>query len=151
MNDTITISEKQLQSPSNSWVKGMSSPNPLGRPSVGRTVAETFRAFLAAKDKNDKSVKSRLNKQMQVLYEISVDKDHKQCVQAAIYCQTRAFGDIPKEVGQSVLAASLLQALPEEHKAFIAQLAFGDNNMLLTAGVVEDDESEQEGSSMEQE
>lgn len=141
-------SEKQLQSP-NWWTKGMPSPNPLGRPSVGRTVAETFRTFLAAKDKDDKTVKSRLNKQMQVLYEISVDKDHKQCVQAAIYCQTRAYGDIPKEVGQSVLAASLLQALPEEHKAFIAQLAFGDNNMLLADGVIED--TEQEGNSMEQE
>lgn len=146
MNDLSEKTDKQIQAVSQPWLwsKGQSG-NPNGRPAIGKTVAETFRAFLAAKDKDDKSVKSRLAKQMQVLYEISTDKDHKQCVQAAIYCQTRAYGEIPREIGQSVLAASLLQALPEEHKAFIAQLAFGDNNMLLAEGVIEESEdTEQE-------
>lgn len=121
---------------------GTAGINQLGRPGVGMAATEAWRKFLAARD--TKRGKSRLRVQMELVYELSTDKENKLCLEAIKYSNARAFGDIPKEVGQSVLAASLLQALPEEHKAFIAQLAFGDSSMLLPENINEDDEEDTE-------
>ena len=118
--------------------------NPFGRTPGAVSLAESYRKFLTTKPRELKG-KSREQLKREILFEIASDKTHKQCIEAIKYIDARAYGDIPKEVGQSVLAASLLQALPEEHKAFIAQLAFGDNNMLLADGVIEESEdTEQE-------
>ena len=117
--------------------------NPYGRGKVGHTVAESYRKFLSARDQ--KRNKSRLRINQETLYEISIDKTHKQCVEAIKYLDARAYGDIPKEVSQSVMAMALLHMLPEAHKAFLAELMTqGDEAMLLPAEV-EDDEIEEVG------
>lgn len=131
---------KQPESKWEKWSPGMPSPNPFGRPGVGKTVAETFRKFLNVKD--TELGRSRLKAQMQTLYEISIDKTHKQCVQAAIYCQTRAYGNIPNEIGESALAAILLKNIPTEHAAYIASLAYSGNGSMLVP-LDEDDTAEE--------
>lgn len=120
--------------------KGTQGINHFGRPKLGLAHAERWRKFLQGVDKTHG--KKREQVQMQLAYEISTDKDNKSCLEAIKFCQVKAYGETPKEVGQSVLAAILLQSLPDEHKAFIAQLAFSDDKTILPEFVIEDDESE---------
>lgn len=119
--------------------KGTQGINHFGRPKLGLAHAERWRKFLQGVDKTHG--KKREQVQMQLAYEISTDKENKSCLEAIKFCQVKAYGETPKEVGQSVLAAILLQSLPDEHKAFIAQLAFSDDKTMLPA-TIEEDESE---------
>jgi hypothetical protein len=140
--DTLPIKSVVIRNERGQIQAGSAGINLVGRPKLGLTVAESYRKFLSSKQ-NKSDRKSRIDKQMEVLYEISIDKAHKQCVQAAIYCQARAYGEIPKEVNVKIAALQAIQILPDEHKTFFAEMfADGDDSLLLPEGEENEDNDE---------
>lgn len=122
--------------------RGTLGLNHFGRPKLGLAHAERWRKFLQGHDRNHNGRK-REDVQMRIAYELSTDKNSKYCLEAIKFCQSKAYGETPREVAQYQLAAVLLQSLPDEHKAFIASLAFTDDKtMLADYSIEEDEESE---------
>lgn len=123
---------------------GSISVNPAGqRGHGGFSVAEYTRRYLNYRPEGKKNGKTRLRMLMDNAYAIASNAKHKQCMAAIQFLVTRAFGEVPKEISIKLAAIQALQSLPNEHRNFLAEMfAGGDDTLLLSAGEVEQDESE---------
>lgn len=117
--------------------KGSAGLNLIGRPKLGVAHAEKWRRFLQGMDREKGKRRERV--QMELVYEMSVDPKHRYNLEAIKYSQLKAYGEPAKEVGQSVLAAILLQSLPADHKAYLAQMLYNNDRTLLPALDSEDE------------